>query len=227
MDEDRLSLLLWNTNRLYCKVRHRFSWEASDPLPAKGPAILVCNHRSSVDPFILAAATRRVISYLVAQEVLPDPRLSLVPRLDAMRPGPKRPEGCGGRPEIAGRAEKREAPVRLPGGGDRAADSTTRTWAWGTCPSVRGSRDPAYVSGTPASDSVWKAMFMPSRSRVSFGAVCRPPPGDPGGSTREQLIEWTHHLMRAVTDLELLHLTRFSFSDIFRVYPFVLFQHEI
>ncbi len=68
VDEDRLSLFLWNINRLYCKVRHRFSWEAGDPLPAKGPAILVCNHRSSVDPFILAATTRRVISYLVAQE---------------------------------------------------------------------------------------------------------------------------------------------------------------
>ena len=62
VDEDRLSLSLWNVNRLSCKVRHRFSWEGSDPLPSKGPASLVCNHRSSVDPFILAASTRRVIS---------------------------------------------------------------------------------------------------------------------------------------------------------------------
>jgi hypothetical protein len=44
-------------------------------------------------------------------------------------------------------------------------------------------------------------MFMPSRSSVSFGAVCRPPPARPGRIDRQQLVEWTDHLMKAVADL--------------------------
>jgi len=38
------------------------------PLPAKGPAILVCNHTSSLDPVLLQAAVPRVITWMMARE---------------------------------------------------------------------------------------------------------------------------------------------------------------
>ncbi len=201
VDEDRLSLFLCNTYRLYCKVRHRFSWEASDPLPAKGPAILVCNHRSSVDPFILAAATRRVISYLVAQEYCRIPGFRWF--LDWMRCVPVRRDrkDVGAvRRSLAELRNGRLLCVFPEGGISRGFDNPHMGMGY---LSLRSGAPviPAYVSGTPAANSVWKAMFLPSHSRVSFGAICRPPPGRPGRLDREQLIEWTDHLMRAVTDL--------------------------
>ena len=55
IDDDPLSLFLWKLNQCYCRRVHNFSWQEADPLPSQGPAILVSNHRSSVDPFILAA----------------------------------------------------------------------------------------------------------------------------------------------------------------------------
>lgn len=38
------------------------------PLPAKGGAILVCNHTSSLDPILLQAAVPRVITWMMAKE---------------------------------------------------------------------------------------------------------------------------------------------------------------
>jgi 1-acyl-sn-glycerol-3-phosphate acyltransferase len=38
------------------------------PLPARGGAILVCNHTSSLDPVLLQAAVPRVITWLMAKE---------------------------------------------------------------------------------------------------------------------------------------------------------------
>jgi 1-acyl-sn-glycerol-3-phosphate acyltransferase len=201
VDEDRLSRFLWNTNRLYCKARHGFTWEASDPLPSKGPAILVCNHRSSVDPFILAATTRRVISYLVAQEYCRIPGFRWF--LDWMRCVPVRRDrqDVGAvRRSLAELRRGRLLCVFPEGGISRGFDHPHLGMGYLSLRSG-ASVFPAYVSGTPTSDSVWKALFMRSRSRVTFGNVCRPPQGRPGRIDREQLIAWTEHLMGAVADL--------------------------
>jgi 1-acyl-sn-glycerol-3-phosphate acyltransferase len=201
VDEDRFSRFLWNTNRLYCKVLHRFSWEGSDPVPPKGPAILVCNHRSSVDPFILAATTRRVISYLVAQEYCRIPGFRWF--LNWMRCVPVRRDrkDVGAvRRSLAELKNGRLLCVFPEGGISRGFDNPQLGMGY---LSLRSGAPviPACVSGTPASDSVWKALFMPSHSRVSFGPICRPPSGRPARIHREQVIEWTDRLMTAVRDL--------------------------
>jgi len=38
------------------------------PLPEKGPAIVVCNHISGLDPLVLIAATPRPLRFLIARE---------------------------------------------------------------------------------------------------------------------------------------------------------------
>ncbi|MCP4713627.1 MAG: 1-acyl-sn-glycerol-3-phosphate acyltransferase, partial [Deltaproteobacteria bacterium] len=68
VDEHPLSARLWQLNRRYCRARHGFIRQQNDPLPIEGPAILVCNHISSVDPFILSACTGRILSFLIARE---------------------------------------------------------------------------------------------------------------------------------------------------------------
>jgi 1-acyl-sn-glycerol-3-phosphate acyltransferase len=201
VDEDRFSLFLWKTNRLYCKARHRFTWEDRDPIPSKGPAILVCNHRSSVDPFILAATTRRVISYLVAQEYCQIPGFRWF--LDWMRCVPVRRDrkDVGAvRRSLAELKSGRLLCVFPEGGISRGFDNPHLGMGY---LSLRSGAPviPAYVYGTPTSDSVWKALFKRSRSHVTFGAVRKPPPAGPGRIDREQLVEWTDQLMKAVADL--------------------------
>ncbi|MEY2334531.1 lysophospholipid acyltransferase family protein [Acidithiobacillus ferrianus] len=58
-----LHTLLYGYVRYYQGAR----WEPSS-VPVSGPAILVCNHVSVLDPLLLVASNHRVISFLVAQE---------------------------------------------------------------------------------------------------------------------------------------------------------------
>lgn len=55
-------------NRLFCKHYHRFSYNTMIDLPATGPAVIVANHLSGLDPLLLFAATRRPIYFLIARE---------------------------------------------------------------------------------------------------------------------------------------------------------------
>jgi len=53
--------------RWFCKVFHGLP-DTIIPLPASGPAIIVANHISGLDPFILIAASRRPLRFLIARE---------------------------------------------------------------------------------------------------------------------------------------------------------------
>lgn len=54
-------------NRLFCQRYHHLS-EVEIPLPESGPAILVSNHISGLDPMLLIASSPRPIRFLIARE---------------------------------------------------------------------------------------------------------------------------------------------------------------
>jgi len=54
-------------NRLFCRHYHRLNHEMID-LPEQGPAILVANHISGLDPVLMFAASRRKLRFLIATE---------------------------------------------------------------------------------------------------------------------------------------------------------------
>lgn len=54
-------------NRLFCKKYHRFHYTPIE-LPSQGPALVMANHVSGLDPFLLLAATCRPIHFLIARE---------------------------------------------------------------------------------------------------------------------------------------------------------------
>ena len=56
-------------NAFYCRAFHRLELLSPLPrLPETGPAILVCNHTSGIDPFLIQAVCTRVITWMMAKE---------------------------------------------------------------------------------------------------------------------------------------------------------------
>lgn len=53
--------------RLFCVRYHRLR-SMPIPLPTQGPAILACNHVSGIDPFLIIAACRRPVRFMIAIE---------------------------------------------------------------------------------------------------------------------------------------------------------------
>ena len=56
------------SNRIFCRVYHNMRIFAPSRLPRKGPAIVVCNHASGLDPMLVQAGCRRMIVWMMASE---------------------------------------------------------------------------------------------------------------------------------------------------------------
>jgi 1-acyl-sn-glycerol-3-phosphate acyltransferase len=63
-----LQCLLWGLAYLLCKFLWRATWHNCLPLRDDQGAVIVCNHRSSVDPFFIQMATGRKVHWMVARE---------------------------------------------------------------------------------------------------------------------------------------------------------------
>jgi 1-acyl-sn-glycerol-3-phosphate acyltransferase len=63
-------------NRIFCHTLHRLRILAPCPVPASGPAILVCNHTSGLDPPLLQATCPRIIIWMMAREYYENPLLN-------------------------------------------------------------------------------------------------------------------------------------------------------
>lgn len=55
-------------NRLFCRVYHRVRTLEPPGIPREGPAILVCNHVSGLDPMLIQSTCRRLIIWMMARE---------------------------------------------------------------------------------------------------------------------------------------------------------------
>lgn len=59
--------LLEGLNRIFCEKYHRLNRAVID-LPEEGPAVVVSNHYSGLDPMLLIASSRRPLRFLIAKE---------------------------------------------------------------------------------------------------------------------------------------------------------------
>lgn len=65
--EFTLRFLMWAVSRLIYRVR--VIGHSEDRVPAEGPALIVCNHLSYMDPLILGGTISRPIRFVMAQEI--------------------------------------------------------------------------------------------------------------------------------------------------------------
>lgn len=60
--------VLMALGRVYARGFHRLEVLSPCPLPKSGPAILVCNHVSGLDPVLIQSACPRLITWMMARE---------------------------------------------------------------------------------------------------------------------------------------------------------------
>jgi len=154
--------------RLLCRHLHRMP-PTTIPLPKTGPAIVVANHVSGLDSFVLIAASTRPLRFLVAREQYDRPLLHWLFKASGCIPVDR-----SGKPELALRQAlralqaneilaifphgkiqlKTDPPKRLKGG-------SVRLSAWTKAPIY-----PVKITGVACQGSEAIAPFIPSHIRL-------------------------------------------------------------
>ncbi len=76
-----LRWVVWRTTRLLTRLIYRIHVEGATNLPSAGGALLVSNHLSMVDAFILGAASGRFVRFMMYQRIYEKPLIKPLARL--------------------------------------------------------------------------------------------------------------------------------------------------
>ncbi len=155
-------------NRLLCRHYHRLHGDRIE-LPAEGPAILVANHISGLDPLLMFAASRRKLRFIIASEQYYRFGLQWLFRAVGCIPVDRR-----GRPERAFRDALRalkdgEVVALFPHGKihldtdppRRLKPGAVRLAQLADCPIT-----PVRIGGVRAQGHIFLPVFLPARARI-------------------------------------------------------------
>jgi 1-acyl-sn-glycerol-3-phosphate acyltransferase len=163
---------LWLLALLLAKLRWRVRWEGELPLVDGQGAVLVCNHRSSVDPFFVQTATRRKTHWLVAREYCEHPAFGWFLRACEVIP-----VGRGGVDTAATKAALRivkeggivgmfpEGRINM----TRELLLPCRPGAALVAIKAEVPLLPVYISGSPYDRFPWSPFFLRAKVTVRFG----------------------------------------------------------
>lgn len=152
---------------------HRFVvFPGKDVVPRAGPAILVANHRSGLDPLLVAVATRRRVHFLMAREYYEVPGLTWAFRALGCIPVNRDGNDLGATKAALKALHAGHVIGIFPQGGIRETAEALEGKAGVALLALRSGAPvvPYYIQGSPALDSVFLALFTPSRSRIFCGS---------------------------------------------------------
>ena len=171
--EPRLSLrAILAGNQLLTQVYHRLETNGRWSIPEKGPAILVCNHISGLDPLVIQSVSPRVIVWMMAREYYELRALKWVFKLAEAIPVER-----SGRDLAATRAAMRALDAgrvlgvfpegKIETGGDELLPFQTGVALMAIKTGV--GVYPAYLDGTSRNREMAGAFLIPNRIRLALG----------------------------------------------------------
>lgn len=187
--------LLWGLAYLLVKFRWRARWEGKLPVEEGRGAIIVCNHRSSVDPFFIQTATLRKVHWMVAREYCEHPAFRWFLRTCEVIP-----VGRGGIDTAATKAALRIVEAggivgMFPEGRINMTDELLlpiRPGAAHIALKTGAPLVPCFVEGSPYDRVPWSPLLMSARVVVRYGQ----PVETQQTSDREDAPDEVQNLMR-------------------------------
>jgi 1-acyl-sn-glycerol-3-phosphate acyltransferase len=162
---------------LFAKLLVRFLWrttvEGTFPVPADGKAVIICNHRSSIDPFFIQTSVDRVVHWMVAREYCEHWFFGFFMRIAEVIPVNRAGIDTAAT-KLAIRLVAQGGMVgMLPEGRINTTDQLMRPVRPGAviiALKAKAPIIPCYIEGAPYyRDIVWSPFFMRARVRVRFG----------------------------------------------------------
>ncbi|HEX2973732.1 MAG TPA: lysophospholipid acyltransferase family protein [Tepidisphaeraceae bacterium] len=201
--EDRpLARALWHLLQFYMRGYHTIRYLTATPLPRQGPAILVANHISGLDPFILQSACPRIITWMMAKEYYDIPSLNWVFKSIGAIPVER-----SGRDLAATRAAMRALEQGQILGifpeGRIAATTQIQPLQTGVALVALKTQAPiypAYLDGSMRQTDMAEAFLYPQHGALSFGPALELAPSDRSRQAIELVTESIHAAMVALQD---------------------------
>lgn len=171
--------------------------------PGQG-ALIVCNHRSSVDPFFIQTMLLRKSHWMVAKEYCIHPLFRwFLHQVEAI------PVNRGGIDTASTKAAIRMASSGelvgvFPEGRINVTDQfmlPCRPGAVLIALKAGVPLIPCYIEGSPFGKAVWSPLFMPARVRVKFGRPIHVTDHADSDSDREVMVELMHRCIKAIAQL--------------------------
>jgi 1-acyl-sn-glycerol-3-phosphate acyltransferase len=199
-----LQTVLYGINQLVTRTLWRARLSGPLPLAPQQGAVIVCNHRSSLDPSFIAITGMRAVHWMVAKEYCVNPVFAWILRLCEVIPTSR-----GGVDTAATRTAIRHAQqgglvgifpegrinvtprLLLPGRSGAAMIALK-----GRVPVI-----PCYVQGSPYNGTALGCLLMPARVRVKIGPPIDLSPYYGRENEREVLEELTKQFLCAIAKL--------------------------
>ncbi|MBN1421376.1 MAG: 1-acyl-sn-glycerol-3-phosphate acyltransferase [Planctomycetes bacterium] len=159
-------------NRAYCRTIFRVAAATRIPLPPSGPAVIVANHTSGADPFLLSAVVNRRIRFLMAAEYYEMPILNRFFRLVGAIPVQRDGRDVPGT-RLAIEALRRGACVGIFPRGGIGLEGPLKRGAAMLAVHAHAPIVPAHIAGGPPGFQVFGAFLRPARVRIAFGEPIR------------------------------------------------------
>ncbi len=164
----------WGVGYLFVKLQWRAKLPPSLLVPDDQGAVLVCNHRSSVDPFFLQMVSHRKIYWMVAREYVTHPVMGLFLRMCEVIP-----VGRSGIDTAATKAALRHTAAgglvgMFPEGRLNMTEQLLLPCRPGAAVVALKSKVPllpVYIKGSPFKKTAWSPFLMRARVEVRVGPL--------------------------------------------------------
>ncbi|MGO8690360.1 MAG: lysophospholipid acyltransferase family protein [Thermoguttaceae bacterium] len=200
-----LQAALYGLNYLLTRILWRLEVRGAMPIPAGQGALVICNHRSPVDPsFIQVATGQRVVHWMVAKEYCEHPLLAWFFRATQAIPVSRGGIDTAATKLAIRLAEGGELVALFPEGRINVSEALLMPGRPGVALIALKARVPVvpcYCEGAPYDGTMLGALLMPARVRLVIGPPIDISPYYGRENEREVLDELTLEFLRAIARL--------------------------